>query len=328
MYLLTTQVQEFNFNDVRLPLWAAFTPHNTNCGLSNQVQCVQPLTLKRHWENNTGSIRTWIRKKILCEWQKQLKTKESQWMFGPLKKGKKIHNFTHKTHKVKSWGLSDDLSTSRVFIFFVAKKTICDFGLQQAEFQKRWKLICSVPSAESSRIYWVQRFPPNTEEHMSPPCKNSLSHLTCFSFQCAFSTITNRGLRASGWNCNLFGNEVHKCGQSRTPVSFRGVSQDPGNQTTTCGFPLHPIPDPVAIPARCSAFSQRAETRWTLPSPSLAFSLLSLPRRQISTRSRLTRSLSRYFGFTPVLSVFRITPLGLRGQFNCKGKGEVFFFFF
>ena len=101
------------------------------------------------------------------------------------KKEKKYHNFTHKTHEVKSWGLSDDLSTSRAFIFFMAKKTICYFGLQQAEFQKRWKLICSVPSAESSRIYWVQRFPPNTEEHMSPSRKNSLSHLTCFSFQCA-----------------------------------------------------------------------------------------------------------------------------------------------
>ena len=143
---------------------------------------------------------------------------------------------------MKSSGLSDDLSTSRVFIFFVAKKTICHFGLQQAEFQKRWKLICSVPSAESSRIYWVQRFPPNTEEHMSPSCKNSLSHLTCFSFQCAFSTITNRAWGLRDETATFLGMKCTNVANRGCRSHSGGFPRIPGTKPPHVGSPRIPSP--------------------------------------------------------------------------------------
>lgn len=48
------------------------------------------------------------------------------------------------------------------------KKTFSYFSILLVEFQNWWKLACCFPFTKSSRIYWVQRFPLNTEEYLSP----------------------------------------------------------------------------------------------------------------------------------------------------------------
>lgn len=111
--------------------------------------------------------------------------------------------------------------------------------------------------------------------------------------------------------------------QSLMPVSHSGgFPRSRGTQPTHVGSPPYPIPNPVGIPACCSAYSQRAETR---SAPLLLHSRLFL---FFPSPTALQHEAFQDISVKlQILSVFRITPLGSRGHFNCEGKGEVFVFF-
>lgn len=103
---------------------------------------------------------------------------------------------------------------------------------------------------------------------------------------------------------------------------IQGVSQDPEEPNHHMWVPPASHPQPCRYSSTLLCLFSKS---WNTFKPVSSCAPLSFRHRQISTSSRLTRSLSRYFGWASAPSMFRIPPLVLRGQFNCKGKGEALF---